>query len=88
MDLQSYSRWYDYSRARDEMLVMTDTAWAPWHIARSDDKLRMRLNVISHILASVPYQKLPQNKVKFPQRQKRGDYREPDYPYRFVPERF
>jgi len=88
MDLQSYSRWYDYSRARDEMLAMTDTEWAPWHIARSDDKWRMRLNVISHILASVPYQKLPQNKVKFPPRQKRGDYREPDHPYRFIPERF
>jgi len=88
MDLQSYSRWYDYSRARDEMLAMTDTEWAPWHIARADDKWRMRLNVISHILASVPYQKLPQNKVKFPQRQKRSNYREPDYPYRFIPERF
>jgi polyphosphate kinase len=88
MDLQSYSRWYDYSRARDEMLAMTDTEWAPWHIARADDKWRMRLNVISHILASVPHQKLPQNKVKFPQRQERGDYREPDHPYRFIPERF
>jgi polyphosphate kinase 2 len=88
MDLQSYSRWYDYSRARDEMLAMTDTEWAPWHVARADDKWRMRLNVISHILASVPYRKLPQNKVKFPQRQKRSNYREPDYPYRFIPERF
>jgi polyphosphate kinase 2 len=88
MDLQSYSRWYDYSRARDEMLAMTDTEWAPWHIARADDKWRMRLNVISHILASVSYQKLPRKKVKFPQRQKRGSYREPDYPYRFIPETF
>ncbi len=88
MDLKSYSRWYDYARARDEMFVMTDTAWAPWHVARSDDKLRMRLNVISHILASVPYQKLPKNKVKFPQRQKRGNYREPDYPNQFIPENY
>jgi polyphosphate kinase 2 len=88
MDLKSYSRWYDYSRARDEMFAATDTEWAPWHVARSDDKRRMRLNVISHILASVPYQKLPRTKVKFPERQKRGKYREPDYPYRFVPERF
>ncbi len=88
MDLKSYSRWYDYSRARDEMFAMTDTAWAPWHVARSDDKLSMRLNVISHILASVPYQRLHKHKVKFPQRQKRGNYREPDYPYQFVPEKY
>ena len=88
MDLQSYSRWYDYSRARDAMFATTDTEWAPWHVARSDDKRRMRLNVISHILASVPYEKLPRSKVQFSERQKRGNYREPDYPYRLVPERF
>jgi polyphosphate kinase 2 len=88
MDLESYSRWYDYSRARDEMFAATDTEWAPWYVAPSDDKRRMRLNVISHILASVPYEKLPRPKVKFPERQKPGNYREPDHPYRFVPEKF
>jgi polyphosphate kinase 2 len=88
MDLKSYSRWYDYSRARDDMFAATDTEWAPWHVARADDKRRMRLNVISHILASIPYKKLPRKKVRFPERQKRGKYREPDHPYRFVPERF
>jgi polyphosphate kinase 2 len=88
MDLKSYSRWYEYSRARDEMFVATDTEWAPWYVAHSDDKRRMRLNVISHILASVPYEKLPRSKVQFPERQKRGKYSEPVYPYRFVPERF
>src|SRR5262245_19903107 len=55
MDLKSYSRWYDYTRARDEMFATTDTAWAPWYVARSDDKKRARLNVISHILSQVPY---------------------------------
>jgi polyphosphate kinase 2 len=88
MDHQSYSRWYDYSRARDEMFAATDTEWAPWYVARSDDKRRMRLNVISHILASVPYEKLPRKKVQFPARQKRGKYREPEHPYRLVPEKF
>ena len=58
MDLKSYSRWFDYSRARDAMLAATDTAWAPWHIARTDDKKRGRLNIISHLLSQVPYEPL------------------------------
>ena len=58
MDLKSYSRWYDYSRARDAMFAATDTAWAPWYIARTDDKKRGRLNIISHLLSQVPYQPL------------------------------
>ena len=62
MDLKSYSRWYDYSRARDDMFKATDTAWAPWHVVRSDDKRRARLNVISHLLKQVPYEKLPRDK--------------------------
>ena len=58
MDLKSYSRWYDYSRARDEMFAATDTAWAPWYIAHTDDKKRGRLNIISHLLSQVPYKPL------------------------------
>ena len=87
MDLKSYSRWYDYSRARDAMFAATDTAWAPWFVARSDDKQRARLNIISHLLGSIKYKDVPREKVKLPKRQKAGDYREPDYPYKFVPER-
>jgi polyphosphate kinase len=86
MDLRSYSRWYDYSRARDDMFKATDTAWAPWHVVRSDDKRRARLNVISHLLKQVPYEKLPRDKPTLRRRQKAQGYVEPDYPYKFVPE--
>jgi len=88
MDLKSYSRWYDYSRARDEMFAKTDTAWAPWYVVRSDDKRRTRLNIITHLLNSIDYKAVPRVKVKLPERQKRGGYREPDYPYKYVPEKF
>jgi polyphosphate kinase 2 len=87
MDLKSYNRWYDYSRARDAMFAATDTAWAPWFVARSDDKRRARLNIISHLLRSIKYKTAPREKVKLPKRQKAGDYREPDHPYKFVEER-
>jgi len=86
MDLKSYSRWYDYSRARDDMFKATDTPWAPWHVVRSDDKRRARLNVISHLLKQIPYLELPRDKPKLPKRQKAHGYVEPDYPYKFVPE--
>ncbi|RKT46166.1 polyphosphate kinase 2 [Thiocapsa rosea] len=88
MDLQSYSRWYDYSRARDAMFVATDTPWAPWYVARSDDKKRARLNIINHLLSRIPYQELPRDKVALPKRQKPGDYVEPDYPVKTIPETF
>jgi polyphosphate kinase 2 len=88
MDLKSYSRWYDYSRARDEMFAATDTGFAPWFVARSDDKKRARLNIISHLLSRVPYQALPHEKVKLPKRQKPGGYREPDYQYKYVKEKY
>jgi polyphosphate kinase len=88
MDLKSYSRWYDYSRARDEMFTATDTGFAPWYVARTDDKRRARLNIISHLLKQIPYKELPQEKVKLPKRQKRGGYREPDYPFKFIKEQF
>jgi polyphosphate kinase len=88
MDLKSYSRWYDYSRARDEMFAATDTDFAPWHVARSDDKKRARLNIITHLLGKIPYKSAPREKVKLPKRQKAGGYRESDYPFKFIKERF
>jgi polyphosphate kinase 2 len=86
MDLKSYSRWYDYSRARDAMFEATDTPWAPWYVVRSDDKKRARLNVITHLLKHVPYEELPREKIKLPDRQKAHGYKESDYPFKFVPE--
>jgi polyphosphate kinase 2 len=86
MDLKSYSRWYDYSRARDDMFKATDTPWSPWHVVRSDDKRRARLNVIAHLLSQIPYKDLPREAPKLPKRQKPHDYVAPHYPYKFVPE--
>ena len=88
MDLLSYSRWYDYSRARDAMFAATDTPWAPWYVAPSDDKKRARLNIIRHLLSQVPYKDVPREKIKLPKRQKAGDYREPDYPFKYIPETY
>ena len=79
MDLQSYSRWHDYSRARDDMFKATDTPWAPWFVVNSDNERRARLNLISHLLRQIPYEKLPSKKVKLPKRQGPHGYREPDY---------
>jgi polyphosphate kinase 2 len=88
MDLKSYSRWYDYSRARDEMFAATDSSWAPWYVVPSDDKKRARLNVIRHLLGRVSYKKLPRPKIKLPKRQNRGSYEEPSYPFKFIPEEY
>jgi polyphosphate kinase 2 len=88
MDLKSYSRWYDYSRARDRMFAATDTSWAPWFVANTDDKKRGRLNIISHLLAHVPYEPLAARDVKLPRRQSARGYVEPDLPLRLVPEKF
>jgi polyphosphate kinase 2 len=74
MDLESYRRWYDYSRARDMMLQATDSRHAPWHIVRSDNKRRARLNCISHILSLIPYKKVSNPKVKLPKRSTKGAY--------------
>jgi polyphosphate kinase 2 len=74
MDVESYRRWDDYSNARDLMLKATDSKHAPWHIVRSDDKRRARLNAISHILKSVPYKKVAEDKVKLPKRTEKGRY--------------
>jgi polyphosphate kinase 2 len=74
MDLESYRRWYDYSRARDMMLDATDSKHAPWHIVRSDDKRRARLNCISHILKLIPFEKVSRAKVKLPKRSDKHKY--------------
>jgi polyphosphate kinase 2 len=88
MDLKSYSRWYDYSRARDAMFLATDTAWAPWYIARTDDKKRGRLNIITHLLSQVPYKPLAHKDPTLPKRQRAGGYVEPDLPLRYIPTPF
>src|SRR5271165_4616783 len=88
LDLKSYSRWYDYSRARDAMLAATDTAWAPWYIAHTDNKRRARLNIISHLLSQVPYKPLAPRDVTLPKRQRARGYVEPDLPLRYIPTPF
>ena len=85
MDMKSYNRWYDYSRARDAMFAATDTPESPWYVVDANDKRRARLNCISHLLSQVPYEEVKREKVKFPKRQAKGDYVEPDYPYQMVP---
>jgi len=74
MDIQSYSRWYDYSRARDMMLKATHSKHAPWHIIRSDDKRRARLNCIAHLLDTIPYKRMRGKKVRLPKRSQKGRY--------------
>lgn len=74
MDLPSRSRWYQYSKARDQMLDATDTEHAPWHILHSDDKRRARLNCIAHLLSLIPYEELPREKIKLPKRSEKGAY--------------
>jgi polyphosphate kinase 2 len=88
MDLKSYSRWYDYSRARDAMFATTDTAWAPWYVADADDKKRARLNIISHLLSQVPYKPLPRRDVTLPKRQPPRGYAQPNLPLRHIPTPF
>jgi polyphosphate kinase 2 len=74
MDTESYRRWYDYSRARDMMLKATHSRHAPWTIVRSDDKRRARLNVIAHLLKTIPYKKISRDKVRLPKRSDKGRY--------------
>jgi polyphosphate kinase 2 len=88
MDLKSYSRWYDYSRARDAMFAATDTSFAPWRVAPSDRKKSVRLNIISDILKRVPYKELPRDKLKLPPRQKAGDYVDPDHLRKIIEQRY
>jgi polyphosphate kinase 2 len=87
MDLESHRRWYDFSRARDEMLKATDTPWAPWYIVDANDKRRARLNCIAHLLSVIPYKEVERAKIKLPKRQKPKGYREPgDRPHKHVPQ--
>jgi polyphosphate kinase len=90
MDLESYKRWYDFSRARDLMLHHTDTDAAPWHIVRSDDKRRARLNAIAHILSEIPYKRVDKAKVELPNRSQKRKYDDhaPLEGRRFVRERY
>jgi len=89
MDLESHRRWYDYSRARDDMLLATDTSYAPWYVINADDKRRARLNCISHLLSVIPYKEIEREKVRLPERQKPHGYVEPkNRRYNFVPEAF
>ena len=87
-DLKSYSRHYDYCRARDIMFAATDTAWAPWYVANNDDKKRGRLNIISHLLSQIPYEPLPPGGVKMPKKPSAGGYVEASIPLRHVPALF
>jgi polyphosphate kinase len=88
MDLKSYSHWYDYSRARDDMFRASDTAWAPWFVANTDDKKRGRLNIITHLLDRIPYEPLQHRDVTLQKRQKAGGYRQPDLSLRYIPTPF
>jgi len=88
MDLESHRRWYDYSRARDAMFRATDSDDSPWHVVRSDDKRRARLNCISRLLKLIPYEDVPREKIKLPKRQKPKGYVEPKYPWRLVPAKY
>jgi polyphosphate kinase len=84
MDLKSYTRWDDYTRARDAMLEATDTPWAPWWVARTDDKERGRLNIISHLLSQVPYAPLEPREVKLPRRRPGAKYTSPELPLKHI----
>ena len=90
MDVESYRRWYEYSRARDAMLKATDSKHAPWHVVRSDDKRRARLNCISHILRSISFKKVSRPKIKLPNRSDKGKYDDqaPLKGMKFVAERY
>jgi polyphosphate kinase 2 (PPK2 family) len=90
MDLESFARWYDYSKARDMMLQATDSRHAPWHILRSDEKKRARLNGIAHILSLIPYKRIKRPRAKLPKRSFKGKYDDSSSltDRNFVPERF
>lgn len=90
MDLESYGRWYEYSRARDKMLEASDSKHAPWYLVRSDDKRRARLNCISHFLSMIPYNKVPRKKVKLPNRSEKRSYDDQISikGHKFIPEKY
>ncbi|PTQ74210.1 polyphosphate kinase 2 [Pseudomonas sp. GV071] len=89
MDIKSYGRWDDYTRARDEMFAASDSSWAPWYMANSEDKRRVRLNIISHLLQQIPYKDVTdKEEVKLPKRGRLGKYKAAPYPFRMVAEKF
>ena len=88
MDIKSYARWDDYSRARDTMIAASDTPWAPWFVAATDDKERGRLNIISHLLSQVPYEAPAHREVELPKRKTGTRYKGRELPLTWVPERF
>ena len=88
MDLESHRRWYDYSRTKDRMFKATDSEWAPWNVVDGDNKKRARLNCISHLLSQIPYERLEFDKPELPPRQDSEGYKEPDYPYKWVPAKY
>ena len=88
MDLEAQARWYDYSRARDAMFAATDTPESPWYVVPSNDQRRARLNCITHFLSLIPYEEVPRTPIEFPERQEKGDYVEPEYPYRYIPAKY
>jgi polyphosphate kinase len=88
MDVEAQARWYDYSKARDAMFAATDCVDTPWYVVPSNDQKKARLNCITHFLSLIPYEEVPREPIKFPKRQKQGDYVEPDYPYKVVPQKF
>jgi polyphosphate kinase len=86
MDVQAQARWYDYSRARDAMFAATDTDFSPWYVVPSNDQRRARLNCITHLLSLIPYEEIPHEPVKILKGQSKGNYKEPKYPYKVVPQ--
>ena len=86
MDIKSYTRWDDYTKARDDMFAETDTAWAPWYVAHSEDKKRVRLNIIAHLLSRIPYESPPREKVTLPKRKVRA--KAPADSVKRIPEKF
>lgn len=89
MDVKSYTRWDDYTRARDDMFAASDSSWAPWYMARSEDKRKARLNIISHLLQQIPYKDLrDEHRVGLPKRGKIGKYKAQPYPFKMVAECF
>ena len=86
MDIKSFARWDEYTRARNDMFMATDTSWAPWFVVRSDDKRRARLNIIEHLLASIPYKRLPRDKVRLPKRHISEAKQKPPLPLKFIDE--
>jgi polyphosphate kinase len=88
MDLRSYTKWDEYSKARDDMIAASDTTWAPWHVAHSDDKKRARLNVITHLLGQIPYEPLRSKKVALPERTIHDEHHARRVAPRYIPTPF